>query len=152
MGVLGGQLDGFPNGRRLADDVTDIELQAVAGILCQPNGALTGATTAFGVIPQCRTSAVGATFGDGVNANDALFQCNFPYVGDPFPPTGARQVITGCVLGATATLPAPALPNTGVGSLGLTAPGMLVPGAMFLLLVGLGAFVWLPARRRRQNR
>jgi len=31
--VLGGDLAGFPNGRRLADDVTDIELRALAGVL-----------------------------------------------------------------------------------------------------------------------
>ena len=30
LGALAGQLDGFPNGRRLADDVVDIELRAVA--------------------------------------------------------------------------------------------------------------------------
>ena len=33
MGVLGGDNAGFPNGRRLADDVVDIEEQAVAGFL-----------------------------------------------------------------------------------------------------------------------
>ncbi|MCK2221606.1 DUF4331 domain-containing protein [Actinomadura sp. ATCC 31491] len=31
LGVLAGDLQGFPNGRRLIDDVVDIELQAVAG-------------------------------------------------------------------------------------------------------------------------
>ncbi|MEO3871930.1 DUF4331 domain-containing protein [Nonomuraea sp. B12E4] len=31
LGVLGGDLQGFPNGRRLSDDVVDIALQAVAG-------------------------------------------------------------------------------------------------------------------------
>ena len=30
LGVLAGDLQGFPNGRRLVDDVTDIELRAVA--------------------------------------------------------------------------------------------------------------------------
>ena len=33
MGVLGGDNAGFPNGRRLGDDVIDIEEQAVAGFL-----------------------------------------------------------------------------------------------------------------------
>ena len=33
MGVLGGDNAGFPNGRRLADDIVDIEEQAVAGFL-----------------------------------------------------------------------------------------------------------------------
>ena len=96
LGVLGGQNDGFPNGRRLADDVVDIELQAVAGILCQPGGALTGKTTAFGPQAQCRNTAVNPALGDGVNANDTLFQCVFPYVSDPWPGTGPRNSATGC--------------------------------------------------------
>src|SRR5262249_45621965 len=31
FGLLGGDLAGFPNGRRLADDVVSIELKAIAG-------------------------------------------------------------------------------------------------------------------------
>jgi len=81
MGVLGGQLDGFPNGRRLADDVVDIELQAVAGILCQPGGPLAGPA-------PCRASKVNPGLGDGVNANDLPFQTTFPYVANPRPPYG----------------------------------------------------------------
>ncbi|GAC1656572.1 MAG: DUF4331 domain-containing protein [Candidatus Dormibacteraceae bacterium] len=104
MGVLGGQTDGFPNGRRLADDVVDIELQAVDGILCQTGGALVGAPDAFNptpgsTIPVCRTVPVNPAFGDGVNANDTQFLCQFPYVSDPWPGTGARPTgtaVTGC--------------------------------------------------------
>jgi len=81
MGVLGGQLDGFPNGRRLADDVADIEIQAIAGILCQTGGPLAGPT-------PCRTSKVNTALGDGVNANDLPFQTTFPYVANPRPPYG----------------------------------------------------------------
>ena len=33
MGVLGGDNAGFPNGRRLADDVVDITLRVVGGYL-----------------------------------------------------------------------------------------------------------------------
>ncbi|MEJ7608533.1 MAG: DUF4331 family protein [Bryobacteraceae bacterium] len=33
LGVLGGDLAGWPNGRRVSDDVTDIALRAVAGVL-----------------------------------------------------------------------------------------------------------------------
>lgn len=61
LGVLAGQLDGFPNGRRLVDDVVDIELRAVAGVLVgagEPNSLL----------------------GDGVDANELPFQASFPYV------------------------------------------------------------------------
>ncbi len=64
MGVLAGQADGFPNGRRLGDDVVDIELQAVAGALVRPAGET----------PK---------LGDGVNADDQGFLSTFPYVGTP---------------------------------------------------------------------
>jgi len=66
LGVLGGQLDGWPNGRRLADDVVDIAVQAVAG------------ATAGVSIPS--------VVGDGVNANDLPFQSQFPYLADPHMP------------------------------------------------------------------
>jgi len=66
LGVLGGQLDGWPNGRRLADDVVDIAVQAVAG------------ATAGVSIPS--------VVGDGVNANDVPFQLHFPYLADPHSP------------------------------------------------------------------
>jgi hypothetical protein len=71
LGLLAGQQDGFPNGRRLIDDVTDIELRALAGgtpftpdFNKAPNNALT----------------------DGVDRNDrnnGQFLPNFPYVFTP---------------------------------------------------------------------
>ena len=71
MGLLAGQSDGFPNGRRLIDDVTDIELQAVAG--ATPLGACNG---------QFPNNALT----DGVDANDMPFLTTFPYV--PLPNQG----------------------------------------------------------------
>jgi Domain of unknown function (DUF4331) len=68
LGVLGGDLAGFPNGRRLADDVTDIELRALAGA--------TPFTPDFNKAPNNQ-------LGDGVNANDEPFLHQFPYVGTP---------------------------------------------------------------------
>ena len=61
MGVLGGDNAGFPNGRRLSDDVVDIEEQAVAGFLKGKKVPL----------------------GDGVNANTDAFLGHFPYVNTP---------------------------------------------------------------------
>lgn len=155
MGVLGGELDGFPNGRRLADDIVDIEIQAVDGILCQPGGALTGATTPFGVIAQCRTTAVNPALGDGVNANDVPFQCVFPYVSDPFPPTGARSAFTGCVGAAVIPAPTPpTVPNTGTGGLHPTGTTTLMAGeglAVAAAVLGLGVFLGIPAYRRRRK-
>ena len=69
LGLLAGQLDGFPNGRRLSDDVVDIELRALAGA--------TPFTPAFNVAPN-------NLLGDGVDANDKSFLPTFPYVASPF--------------------------------------------------------------------
>jgi hypothetical protein len=85
LGVLGGDLCGFPNGRRLADDVVDIAMRAVAGALCgtpvnlYPAGTtpVTEACTAAGVTFNGTTVSL---LGDGVNLNDVPLQGSFPYV------------------------------------------------------------------------
>jgi hypothetical protein len=64
LGVLAGDLAGYPNGRRVGDDVVDIALTAVSGIL----------VPGFGV-----------ALGDGVDGNDAPYLETFPYLGHPFP-------------------------------------------------------------------
>ena len=61
FGVIGGDLAGFPNGRRLDDDVVDIELQVVAGFLKGNKVPL----------------------GDGVDRNDKPFLSAFPYLAGP---------------------------------------------------------------------
>ena len=66
MGVLDGDVAGFPNGRRLADDVTDISLRVVAGVL----------VPGYNVAPNNQ-------LGDGVDANDMPFLPYFPYVAPP---------------------------------------------------------------------
>jgi hypothetical protein len=71
--VLDGDLQGFPNGRRLADDVTDIELRAVA---CGYGSILNG------LLGLCNLSPNNA-IGDGVDANDHPFLSTFPYVAAP---------------------------------------------------------------------
>ncbi|MBX9603812.1 MAG: DUF4331 domain-containing protein [Bryobacteraceae bacterium] len=67
LGLLGGDGAGFPNGRRLMDDVVDIALRVVAG------GVLSGPD--FNRFPNNR-------LGDGVNSNDAPFRLEFPYLAD----------------------------------------------------------------------
>ncbi len=68
MGVLGGDNAGYPNGRRLSDDVVDIALQAVAGG--------TPFTPDFSKAPNNQ-------LGDGVDQNDIPFSASFPYVAPP---------------------------------------------------------------------
>ncbi|MBI3954180.1 MAG: DUF4331 domain-containing protein [Chloroflexi bacterium] len=71
MGVLGGDNQGYPNGRRLADDVTDISLRAVAG-------------AAYPLFhPDFKADATGVQLGDGVDANDKPFRNSFPYLALP---------------------------------------------------------------------
>jgi hypothetical protein len=60
LGLLAGDPAGYPNGRRVSDDVVDIDLRVFAGILA---GA-----------------AYGYALGDGVNTNDVPLQETFPYV------------------------------------------------------------------------
>ncbi len=62
MGVLGGDLGGFPNGRRVGDDALDIVVQAAAGIL---------------------VDGTGAGLGDGVDGNDVPYLDRFPYLASP---------------------------------------------------------------------
>ena len=82
LGVLAGQLDGFPNGRRLGDDVTDIELQAVAcayGAVGDLVYSLTGNCN-----PAIYNGFPNNAVGDGVNANDKPFLAHFPYAASPW--------------------------------------------------------------------
>jgi len=74
LGLLGGDACGFPNGRRLQDDVTDIELLAVAGAAYS---VLTEST--FGFDP-----ALIGVLRDGVDQNDLPFLPSFPYQAMPW--------------------------------------------------------------------
>jgi len=70
LGLLAGDPAGFPNGRRVSDDVTDIALRVVAGVLCS---SCTSAGAPF-------NPATVPLLGDGVNTNDETYQETFPYV------------------------------------------------------------------------
>ncbi|HSX22161.1 MAG TPA: DUF4331 domain-containing protein, partial [Gaiellaceae bacterium] len=62
LGVIAGDNAGFPNGRRLADDIIDINERVVAGELIGHKLPL----------------------GDGVDANDVPYLASFPYLAAPF--------------------------------------------------------------------
>lgn len=66
LGVLGGDLAGYPNGRRLEDDVIDITLRAAEGELTDGD-----------------PFDMDVRLGDGVDANDVPFRSEFPYVALP---------------------------------------------------------------------
>lgn len=67
FGVVAGDLAGFPNGRRLGDEVVDIALRVVAGVLVGDE---------FNVSPNNE-------LGDGVDKNDRKFLGEFPYIAAP---------------------------------------------------------------------
>ena len=63
LGVIGGDVAGFPNGRRLVDDIVDIALQVVEGeLIGNPND-----------------------LSDGVGVDDGALSSVFPYVSLPVP-------------------------------------------------------------------
>ena len=71
LGVVGGDLAGYPNGRRVFDDVVSIELKAVAGAtipLVDPSYSVDGAV-----------GAVSSYLTPGADR----YQASFPYLGTP---------------------------------------------------------------------
>ncbi len=91
LGLLAGDGAGFPNGRRVSDDVTDIALRAVAGVL----------HSGFNIYPN-------NMLGDGVNTNDVPYQETFPYVAWAQSGRNRRHIDpgeAGCTMGAGAACP-----------------------------------------------
>lgn len=127
LGVLDGDTAGFPNGRRLSDDVIDVGLQVLMGELVgSPND-----------------------LGDGVNANDVAFLSSFPYVA--LPHAGSSVNPGGLVAaapsgGGGATTPRGAV-ATGAGG---TATGSVPVSALALLAGGTGLALWGLTPRRRK--
>ncbi len=78
-------MDGFPNGRRLEDDVTTIELQAVSGVALAAIGLWYNDYT-VGSTPSPLTPGFlnVYTFTAGVTKNDTTFKACFPYEQTPW--------------------------------------------------------------------
>jgi hypothetical protein len=77
-------MDGFPNGRRLEDDVTTIELQAVSGVVLAAIGLWYDDYTAGGPNPVTPNLLGVLGFNAGVTANDTTFKTCFPYLQNPW--------------------------------------------------------------------
>ncbi len=72
LGVVGGDLAGFPNGRRVFDDTTTIELRAIAGIT-------------YPLIDKTfKPDAASSAIEQGVKPVDGRYLPAFPYVGTPY--------------------------------------------------------------------
>jgi hypothetical protein len=79
MGLMGGDLAGYPNGRRLTDDVVDITLRAVGDGYGKDLAATLA--TAGTEVPDLKTSR---SLGDGCGSNDRKPLKTFPYVPPPW--------------------------------------------------------------------
>lgn len=119
-------MDGFPNGRRLEDDVVTIELQAVSGIVLAAIGLWYDDYNCTGS-PVTQDLLDVLTYNAGVTMNDTTFRSSFPYVQTPWPgthhcdcdeesQTAKTNNINTTQEIATAKAPSP--------SLGLSAPEM----------------------------
>jgi hypothetical protein len=136
LGVLAGDLQGFPNGRRLTDDVVDISVQAVEG--AAQTGKIVDALAA----------------GDKVDANDNGFSGEFPYLALPNVSsvnkgggTGGGAVVPGSGASPSATPGSiDAKPSAFESGMGMTA----VTVGTSALAAGLGATLFLGWWRRRR--
>jgi hypothetical protein len=71
LGVLGGDLGGFPNGRRVFDDVVNVELQALAGLT-------------YPLVDKTYTpDAAASKLTQGLTPSADRYQATFPYLGTP---------------------------------------------------------------------
>ena len=130
LGVVGGDFQGFPNGRRLGDDVLDIAVFALEGVYDINN------------IPQDRLDAGVAALaaGDKVDVNQVAFDTSFPYIAGP----NTEAVNQALVDGVTAP-PVTTPPGTGDGGGGSTpgsTPGSSAPGQYPVGGVDTGAGGW----------
>jgi hypothetical protein len=73
FGILGGDLAGYPNGRRLGDNVVAIELRAIAGATYP---LVNGSYTADGAAALLQD-------GTAESDNSSAFLTEFPYMGVP---------------------------------------------------------------------
>jgi hypothetical protein len=80
LGLLAGDFAGFPNGRRLEDDVTDIELRAFA---CGYGPIVGPIIEGFGFCAGNANRTPNSLLGDGVDRNEKPFLTTFPYVALP---------------------------------------------------------------------
>jgi len=130
LGVAGGDLAGFPNGRRLTDDVVDIELAALGGFF------RTGAEAA-----QSNAFIKGGV--DGVNVNDVSFGKSFPYLALP------HDQSVNQAKGGSGRSPVGGVETGAGGSAAGSRMVPLVTGAVAVVLLGAGGASLLSTRRRR---
>lgn len=128
LGVLAKDNAGFPNGRRLADDVTDISIQAVAG-------------AAYPLFhPEFKADPLATQLGDGVDKNDKAFRSSFPYVA--LPDDGLTAALTN----------SKSVANTGAeNSSSNQSAGKTIAVGIAALLAGLGLASFFKRKNETQS-
>ena len=98
LGVVAGDLAGFPNGRRPGDDVTDIALRVMMGALCHPvsldldaDGTVGSEGDLLGLCVPADAPVGSAPFTDGAPQNADQFSSVFPYLTTPVSGSPANQ-------------------------------------------------------------
>ncbi len=103
LGVIAGDLGGYPNGRRVGDDVVDITFRVGAGVLL-PGNACAGGTASCNQAPNNQ-------LGDGVTQNDKPFRTTFPYLATPWSgyenPYHGRECQNGMTVDGPCPSPSP---------------------------------------------
>ncbi|MGR6969475.1 DUF4331 domain-containing protein [Streptomyces cynarae] len=125
LGVLDGDNAGFPNGRRLTDDVIDEALQVVEGELVGSKNDL----------------------GDGVDANDQNFGHSFPYLAEPT--SGSRGPLAKGTGNSVRNQLGDGLQATGAGTNTTLIATSAAGGVVGALLIGTALMWW---RRRTRYR
>lgn len=87
FGVAGGDLAGFPNGRRPGDDTVDIALRVVMGRLCHPV-TIGNDEVDLGLCPTTAAPLGLVPFTDGAPVDAGDFDEEFPYLTTPLPGAG----------------------------------------------------------------
>ena len=121
LGVIAGDKNGFPNGRRLKDDVLDIALQVMEGKLRPGHPAIVD------------------NLGDAVNMNDKEFSGMFPYVAVPHSgssPKGAAASNSNALAKATFMTGGTVVDGSGSGSSLPVLPMGLVGTGILAMLAG----------------
>ena len=97
-------MDGFPNGRRLEDDVTRIELQAVSGVVLAAIGLWYDDFDGKNPVSQDLIDVL--SYSTGVEKNDISFKTSFPYVALPWAgdgKCGGTEVVSNATLAEAST-------------------------------------------------
>ncbi len=114
-------MDGFPNGRRLEDDVTRIELQAVGGAVLAAVG-LWYDDWVIGQSPLTPKLLKTLTYTTGVEKNDKAFRSTFPYMALPHSGFGNCGGVPAGTVFPVNNLRGMEDPSVSNGKLGIGAP------------------------------